>query len=126
MTVAFINTGIMESAFEGKNSTKRLAQLRTQVDELVGKHSVKILCFVEVGAPRVGLTEDSKIKFEAAVTEGAAMHGHIDLTFLWADLNEAMVVVHTKEVTMTNGALITNLYQHQKWRNSMQLYLQGP
>ena len=55
MTVAFMNIGIMESAFEGKNSTKHLAQLKTQVNELVGKHSVKILCFVEVGAPRVGL-----------------------------------------------------------------------
>ena len=126
MTVAFMNIGIMESAFEGRNAKKHLADLKTQVQGLVGKHSVKILCFVEVGVPTVGLTPASKDKFEAAVTEGAAMHGHIDLTFLCSDLNEAMVVVHTKEVTMTNGALITNLYQHQKWRNSMQLYLQGP
>ena len=96
MTVAFMNIGIMESAFEGKNSTKHLAQLRTQVDELVGKHSVKILCFVEVGAPRVGLTEDSKRKFEAAVTYGAATPGHKELILLWADKNESMVVVHTR------------------------------
>lgn len=27
---------------------------------------------------------------------------------------------------MTNGPLITDLYHHQTWRNSMQLYLQGP
>ena len=126
MTVAFMNIGIMESALESKNSTKHLEHLRTQVDELVGKHSVKILCFVEVGVPRVGLTEDSKRKFEAAVTDGAATHGHKELIFLWVEKNDSMVVVHTREVKMTNGPLLTDLYHHHAWRNSMQLYLQGP
>ena len=60
------------------------------------------------------------------MTAGAAEHGHTDLTFLLADLNEAMVVVHTKAMKMVNGSLLKNLYDPQPWRNAMQLYLTGP
>ena len=105
MTVAFMNIGIMQSAFEGKNSTKHLAMLTTQVDELVGKHSVKILCVVEVGTRREGLQQDSKRSLEAAVREGAAMHRHCGLSFLWADANEAMVALHSTLRTVGIAAL---------------------
>ena len=64
--------------------------------------------------------------FEDAVLAGAAEHGDHNLTFLWADLNEAMVVVHTEDVRIVNGALLMHLYHLQPWRNAMQLYLHGP
>ena len=86
--------GVQESAFESKNALQHLTAIKTQVDELCAKHSVKILCFVEVGAPRVGLTPYLQRVFEEAVLAGAAKHGHSELS---------MVVVHTKEMTMTNG-----------------------
>jgi hypothetical protein len=126
ITVAFMNIGLMETAFHGKNSPAHMVAIKRQVDQLFAKHTVNILCLVEVGVPREGLTPESKKKFEGAVLAGATEHGHSQLTFLWADLNEAMVVVHTKHVKMINGPLLTNLNPHQSWRNSMQLYLQGP
>ena len=92
--------GVQESAFESKNALQHLTAIKTQVDELCAKHSVKILCFVEVGAPRVSLTPYHQRVFEEAVLAGAAKHGHSELS---------MVVVHTKEMTMTNGPLLRQI-----------------
>ena len=81
-TVAFMNIGLMESAFEGKQAHRHLTSIKKQASELMMLHFVTVLCFVEVGALRVGLKPESKDKFEEAVTAGAAEHGHADLTFL--------------------------------------------
>ena len=127
ITVAFMNIGLMETAFAGRHAVRHLSAISRQVFELLRLHFVKVFCFVEVGQPREGLTEGSKTTFEDAVLlAGAAEHGHHNLTFLWADLNEAMVVVHTEDVRIVNGALLTHLYHPQPWRNVMQLYLHGP
>ncbi len=79
-----------------------------------------------MGQPIEGPKEWRKRKFEITVTDGAATHGHSELGFALADTNDAVVVVLMEEVSMTNGLLLTALWRHQSWRNSMQLYLQGP
>ena len=61
-TVALMNIGMMESAFEGKQAQRHLTSIKKQVSELLMLHFVTVLCFVEVGAPRVGLKPESKTK----------------------------------------------------------------
>ena len=75
-------------------------------------HAVQILCFVEAGQPRVGLSPESKERFESAVQAGAAEHGREGLRVSWAQANEAMVMAYVQEMNIRSGSLITGLY-HQ-------------
>ena len=91
LTVAFMNIGLTESAFEGSNKDKHCAKIRLQVDGLRVKHNVTMYCFVEAGIPRVGLSDKSKELFMQAVKAGASEHGSTQVRFIWA-MNESLVV----------------------------------
>ena len=126
VTIAFMNIGLMESAFQGAKSQHYLKVIKEQVDQLFRYHSVRILCFVEAGQPRIGLIPDSKARFEQAVRDGASEHTRGSLVFLWADRNESLLTVHVADIDMTKGDIIDDLYHLQSWRNAMPCYLQGP
>jgi len=127
-TIAFINIGLMESAFRGQRVDKHMRAITAQVKELFRQHKVHILCFVEAGEPRVGLSPAAKKLFEKAVRAGAADNTCGNLTFFWADQQEAMLTVHVAGIHMQKGDIITwnNLDPNQSWRNAMPFYIQGP
>ena len=94
--------------------------------ELFIHHSVSILCFVEAGQPKKGLSHDAKAAFENAVQSGASGHISGTLGFLWADDNEALLLAHLGAMSVSKGQLIRKLYVYQSWRNAMPYYLEGP
>ena len=126
VTIAFVNLGLVENAFLRKKLKQHLEEIQRIVDQLFQYHSIHILCVVEVGQPTIGLSDEAKKLFEEAVRAGAAKHIRGDLTFLWADCNEAMVTVHVAGMNMTKGAIIDGLFHTQSWRNAMPFYLHGP
>ena len=130
-----MNLGLTENAFQGSKLHKHCADIQHQVHELRVQHNVTMYCFVEAGEPRVGSTENSKQLFMQAVAAGASEHGIPQIRFIWA-MNESLVVALPAKlgpnhgcpqlVQVTEGPFLTNLYLHQPWRNSMQLFLDGP
>ena len=135
LTVAFMNIGLTEAAFSGAQSEKHCLKIQRQVHELRVQHNVTMYCFVEVGAPQVGLTDESKNLFMQAVGTGASEHGISHVRFIWA-LKESLVVAFPAQLgrqhgcpqleQVTEGPLLKGLYVPQPWRNSMQLFLDGP
>ena len=101
VTIAFMNIGLTQTAFDGGNKDKHLAKIETQVRELFIRHSVSILCFVEAGQPKQGLSHDAKAAFENAVQSGASGHISGTLRFLWADDNEALLLAHLGAVSVS-------------------------
>ena len=71
LTVAFMNIGLTESAFKRVQSERHCLKIQRQVHELRVQHNVTMYCFVEAGAPQVGLTDESKKLFMQAVGTGA-------------------------------------------------------
>ena len=135
LMVAFMNIGLKEEAFQGSRSEQHCVNIRLQVQELRSQHNVTMYCFVEAGEPRVGLTDKSKKLFMQAVAAGASELGTPEISFIW-ELNESLVAAFPAKLgrhygcpqleKVTEGPLLTDLYHHQPWRNSMQLFLDGP
>ena len=131
LTVAFMNIGLTEKAFQGSKSEQHCANIQLQVHELRVQHNVTMYCFVEAGEPRVGLSDNSKELFMQAVAAGTSEHDTPEISFIWA-LKESLVVAFPAKLgrhygcpqleQVTEGPLLTGLYHHQPWRNSMQLF----
>ena len=102
LTVAFMNIGLTESAFSGAHSEKHCLKIQQQVHELRVQHNVTMYCFVEAGAPRVGLTDKSKNLFMQAVGTGASEHGISHVRFIWA-FNESLVVAFPAHLGRQHG-----------------------
>ena len=83
VTIEFVSVGLKDGAFAGKHAPRHLKQITNQVSELFERHSIMILCMVEVGQPRIGLSQASQALFEEAVVAGAANYINAPLKFLW-------------------------------------------
>ena len=60
VTIAFVNLGLVEAALTGKNAWRHLEDIERLVNELFERHSIKILCMVEVGQLKIGLAWHQK------------------------------------------------------------------
>ena len=81
MLSVIVHNETMDIDLVGQKVKAHLEEIQRIVDQLFKHNSIHILCVVEVGQPRIGLSVEAT-KLEEAVRAGVAKHIRGDFVFV--------------------------------------------